>query len=872
MKFLDRLTNKPEIDNLKGLVEQQSQDLNNANRIIRNATLEVRQLKEAKEQWISLSDSGDKRELDDAAREKIRQKCIEIYYKTPEGKAIIKNLTNYIIGNGVNWTAQDENPVVQEFINEFCSQPKVEFEKRQISIIKRTLRDGELFIHLLSDSKGKTYAMRFYSPGEITEIEKEEGDAETVVKYQRTWRDDKNKEQKQEIPADEIHHIRLEVDEDIDRGRPFLENVLTRIAQYEDWLDGRIKTNKAKSSIFLERIVEGSPSRVASVNAGFPGTSEGNFSEDEYAAQMPRYGTVVTHSKSVEWKWVEPKINADDCKEDGRQMRLSIAAGVQLPEFVLTSDSSNANYCHDTETEILTRRGWVSYGDMNDLDEFGTMNPQTQFLEFQKASKIHIYYYDGKMIKINGTHNLDMLITPNHRLYVSSHQYRRINGKLTTEGIKEFSFIEAGKLKKDKYLIKGAPNGFAGEYPNNFTLPGIKYEINIPDKKEREINMRDWVEFLGYFISEGWILNNGSKRWTIGLSQKDGESANKINNLIKRLPIKFQRHVSKKGIITWQIFDKALWFWLRDNVGAGAKNKKIPSFLDNLGPNLLRILLDALILGDGSVRKNGSKAYFTISPQLADQVQIIGLKLGYISILSHTMKNGVFPVILRNNLRKIAIKPFTHVKEIDYCGNVWCVTVPNGLIITRRNGKPAIHGNSSTTIAESPFVKGIEAHRLFFEYEFGSLFAKIIQKGIDGGLLPSTSTETMMKESARKRINRLKLCGGMDLKELNATFAKDDENFEERPVPTKTGVDFEWPSIITRNILEETQAVEMHRNMKICSRRTASMKLGYDPEEEDRIMEKESEEDGEEDAYAQMQGEIERLKAEMTKGATPPVP
>jgi len=513
MKFLDRLTNKPELTELKGLIERQAQDLDNANRIINRATLEVRNLKEEAGKWVSITDSGDKRELDDAAREKIRQKCIEIYYKTPEGKAIIKNLTNYIIGNGVNWTAQDENPQVQEFIDEFCEQPKVTFEKRQISIIKRTLRDGELFIHLISDSKGKTYAMRFYPPGEITEIEKEEGDAETPTKYLRSWRDDKNKEQKKDLPASEIHHIRLEVDEDIDRGRPFLENVLTRIAQYEDWLDGRIKTNKAKSSIFLERIVEGSPSKVASVNAGFPGTSGGSFSEDEYSAQMPRYGTVVTHSKSVEWKWVEPKINAEDCKEDGRQIRLSIAAGVQLPEFVLTADSSNANY-------------------------------------------------------------------------------------------------------------------------------------------------------------------------------------------------------------------------------------------------------------------------------------------------------------------------------------------------------------SSTTVAESPFVKAIEAHRLFFEHELGSLFTKVIKKGIDGGLLPKTSTETVMKESVRKEINRLKAIGEANLKEQIAAFAKDEENFEERPIPTKTGVDFEWPSIITRNILKETQAIDIHRQMKLCSRRTASMKLGYDPEEEERIIQKEKEEEGpEEDAYGMMQAEIDKIKA-----------
>ncbi len=355
MGILDKITRKPEIDRLTSLVEQQSHDLVEADKIVRNAISEVRQLREAKELWQSLGESDFKRQLTDTERNKIREKCIDIYYKTPEGKAIIKNLTNYIVGNGVNYTAQDENPQVQEWLDKFILAPKVRFDRRQKSIVSRTLRDGEVFIHKLIDSKGFTYALRFYPAQEMTEVQTDPNDAEVATKFIRTYRDDKGSQQEETIDASEIQHIKLDVDEDIDRGRPLLENVLKRITQYEDWLNGRVITNKAKSSYFLEKIVDGSPNRVASIASASPSTVKGTFADDAYATQVPRYGTAAIHSKSEEWKFTSPNINADDCKEDGRQIRLSIAAGVQEPEYLLTSDASNNNYA----SSLVSESPWV---------------------------------------------------------------------------------------------------------------------------------------------------------------------------------------------------------------------------------------------------------------------------------------------------------------------------------------------------------------------------------------------------------------------------------------------------------------------------------------------------------------------------------
>ena len=550
MGLLDKITNKPKIDELTAEISSlreahvdQARQFQLAESMAQQAMYQLRTIKEAKtwgelrtnlmgmgliegDNWKGLSigpTSDDNREMDDDVRNQLREACIACYYKTPEGRAIINNFTNYIIGGGVHWTVQDEDPRVQEFIDEFAEAKGVNFTRRQISIVKRTLRDGELFIHMLTDSKGKTYALRFFPASEITEIETDPNDAEVPVVYVRKWMNDKGVEETKRIKADEIHHIKLNADEDTDRGRPMMENVLRRITQHEDWLAGRIQTNKAKSSIFLEKIVKGSPTRVASVAASLPSTSR--LEQDEYAAQAPRYGTVAVHNENIEWKWVEPKIDAADCAEDGRQMRLSIAGGVQMPEYMLTSDASNQNY-------------------------------------------------------------------------------------------------------------------------------------------------------------------------------------------------------------------------------------------------------------------------------------------------------------------------------------------------------------ASSMVAESPFIQAVEAERKFFEEEIKVIFQKVIERGIRGGALPSTSTETAMTESAFRKVNILRKIkeNAVDEKQMNEADERikkaisDEENYETKPVPTNTKVDIEWPQITTRDILRETQAVEAHYTNGWCSKRTAQMKFGYDPDEEERMIAKEKEEkEAEPDAYEDMQAEIERLKGEMAK-------
>src|SRR5208282_3698132 len=54
--------------------------------------------------------------------------------------------------------------------------------------------------------------------------------------------------------------------------------------------------------------------------------------------------------------------------------------------------------CYTTDMEILTRRGWMTFPELNDDDEVATRNPATKTFEWQKPTARHNFRYDGELI------------------------------------------------------------------------------------------------------------------------------------------------------------------------------------------------------------------------------------------------------------------------------------------------------------------------------------------------------------------------------------------------------------------------------------------------------------------------------------------
>lgn len=295
--------------------------------------------------WYKIGSDATAKDLSDEDRKTLLSNSRDRYFKTPEARSVIKALTHYVMGKGIIYHAEDENPAVQEELDKFWTDPLNHMELRQKEMIIRTFRDGETFIRYYKRIDGTT-VIRFVEPTEMAKINKNKDDREIVESYTRQWIPVGETTVREEtIPASDITHIKLGADFDMDRGRPLLEPIIKRLIELEQFIEGRIRRNRIGSSYILEKIIHGKGATAEAVSSVKDGMTDATKDTGISTApkKMPKLGSVSVHGENIEYKWTNPEIKADDCTADARLIKLSICAGLNLPEYLL-SDASNANY------------------------------------------------------------------------------------------------------------------------------------------------------------------------------------------------------------------------------------------------------------------------------------------------------------------------------------------------------------------------------------------------------------------------------------------------------------------------------------------------------------------------------------------------
>jgi predicted metal-dependent peptidase/intein/homing endonuclease len=361
--------------------------------------------------------------------------------------------------------------------------------------------------------------------------------------------------------------------------------------------------------------------------------------------------------------------------------------------------------CFDNKTEILTNEGWKFFKDLKQDEIVATLHPIKKNLEFHKINKKLVYDYNGKMIKIYDK-NTDLLVTPNHKFF------SQIRIRNNDKNSKDF-FVEAKDLKCD-YKIPRTINCLKEENKNLFfELPPYS-NIKGYKKPKKLIPMEIWVDFMGWFLSEGCVLpkdnlNKTKKGKRVVIVQKKKEGVKKLKilfNKFKNFGFKIIKYSNKNNVKEFVICDTQLGEYLKQ---FGKCNKKfIPTELKNLPTFYLNILFNSLIEGDGNKLKRkynkqkftGSFYYYTTSPKLANDIQEIALRLGMFSqIYIRKKQKENYLDCYRISCYNKKTKNFYLVRKKDlsivqYNGKVYCVDVSNGIILVRRNGKPIFTGNS----------------------------------------------------------------------------------------------------------------------------------------------------------------------------------
>lgn len=369
----------------------------------------------------------------------------------------------------------------------------------------------------------------------------------------------------------------------------------------------------------------------------------------------------------------------------------------------------NKNYlidmtCFSDDTEVLTKEGWKLFKDCNKKDQFCTLDSDKN-IEYQEATNFIDFFYNGKMIHFTNEKNTyDQLVTPEHDIL----RYDRNKKKL---------FKETAKNITDKGYIPRTGNWLINE-EEYFILPSYYKEWDsfyhqICDRPEVKINLEDWACFLGWYLSEG-STGNGF----VNISQFKYQD--KVEEVLKKLPFYYKK--TKSG---FQIQSTQLQVYL-DQFGI-CNQKYIPDYIKNSSSRIISIFLESYRWGDGSheLKKNGELAHlriFTTSKKMADDIQECALKIGTCANISKKNMKGTMMIIkdkksyMRNHdiyciTQYIHRKDYwfetgcrkeRYIRELEYHGNVYCVTVPNGTLYVRRNGKPTWSGNCREPMPPSP--------------------------------------------------------------------------------------------------------------------------------------------------------------------------
>ena len=342
--------------------------------------------------------------------------------------------------------------------------------------------------------------------------------------------------------------------------------------------------------------------------------------------------------------------------------------------------------CHCEQTEILTDQGWKFFKDLNRTEKVATLNQKTHEFQYETPTQYHRYPYKGNLWSFKSG-SIDFAVTPNHNLYVRRHK-------------KDWELTRADECIQTVEFKKDAKN----------TNKDVKY-YKVGNHK---IDMDLWLEFLGYYISEGSAGIYKSEavytQTNVVISQCKKESRKIMWECLQQLPFKFNKN--KRRFIHCQQSEL-----VHELLPLGKSYEKyLPEYIWNCSKRQLRVLYTALMLGDGSVRhkKTGiTRTYYTSSKKLADDFQCLLLHCGYCGDITsynrvgYKTKTGIIRHISYCvNIKQIATtpRPTGGYKPIllPYEGEVFCVTTDSGVIYTRRNGKAMWGGNS--------FVNGPRRH------------------------------------------------------------------------------------------------------------------------------------------------------------------
>jgi len=346
------------------------------------------------------------------------------------------------------------------------------------------------------------------------------------------------------------------------------------------------------------------------------------------------------------------------------------------------------NWCYSEDTEVLTQRGWKRFTDVDiESDKFATRKPVTKEFQWQKATGINLQPYSGEMVHLQ-SRSIDCLVNPPHRVLLSKR-----NGDERIVLAKELleSHIDGDRIPIVSNWNEGKE--IKTRVFSQITKRGGGFAL--------EMTGDQYCAFMGAWLAEGHTACSGR---VAGITQaSDGKGFAAYWELVNNIKIKGKApSYDGKSII---VCNAPLGRYL--SKFGHASEKYVPAEIMNATPRQIEIFLRYYALGDGS---KTAPVIYTSSRKMADQLQELVQKTGKSATIAEDDRRGrklKFDGNREGNTNHISyivsmsdskMRRFSVASE-QYSGMIGCVSVPNGILYVRRNGKACWSGNTAEQIA-----------------------------------------------------------------------------------------------------------------------------------------------------------------------------
>jgi Phage portal protein, lambda family len=267
-----------------------------------------------------------------------------------------ENRVSYIVGAGHSYRATickgmdgscDIPMQVQKLLERFARENR--WQLRQQEIVRRIDRDGEAFLRFFVDREGMT-RVRFIEPDQVTTptdlshdpsasfgIQTEVDDVENVTGYYVDG---------EFVEARDVQHRRANVDFNVKRGLPLYTPVRKNLRRAERLLRNMSIVAEIQSAIALIRKHRGASrsgiEQFVAADADVTATNGTSGRTRHFSQYGP--GTILDAPAGMEYDFPARGLDASTFVAVLQAELRAIAARLVMPEFMFTSDASNANF------------------------------------------------------------------------------------------------------------------------------------------------------------------------------------------------------------------------------------------------------------------------------------------------------------------------------------------------------------------------------------------------------------------------------------------------------------------------------------------------------------------------------------------------